>query len=794
MARLGLLLLCVACVFLASSARPNPSPVYSQPSASTSKPGPILTNGRNYTYVCDRERFASLSLNVDDFGYCNKSLSFAERVADLVGRMTLAEKIGQLGDMALGSDRIGLPPYNWWSEALHGVSFVGHATYFGDIVPGATSFPVVILSAATFNESLWKKMGEVVSTEARAMYNLGHTGLTFWSPNINVVRDPRWGRTMETPGEDPLTVGIYAKNYVRGLQDVEGQEVTADLNTRPLKVSSCCKHYAAYDLESWLGVDRVHFDARVTEQDMVETFLRPFEICVKEGDVSSVMCSFNRVNGIPVCTDPKLFNQTIRGDWGLHGYIVSDCDSLEVIKDDHKWLGDTEEDVVAQAFNAGLDLDCGIYYTNFTGPAVAQGRVRESSIDNALTNNYMVLMRVGYFDGSNLYDSLGTKDICTDENMELAADAARQGLVLLKNENNVLPLSLEKIKTIALVGPHANATDVMIGNYEGVPCRFSSPLDAFSQEVKVNYQLGCDVHCKNESLIFSAMEAAKNADATLIFVGLDLSVEAEWIDRTDLLLPGYQTQLIRQVADVSKGPVVLVVLSGGVVDIEFAESNPKVGAIIWAGYPGGRSPLTWYQTSYVDSIPMTSMKLRPIDELGYPGRTYKFFNGSTIYPFGHGLSYTTYNYTVRTSANHFSFKIPSGRYCPPVNYTDGAYVPPCPSAVVDFLPCSDNLSFEVEVANIGNMDGGHVVMVYSKAPDTILGAPSKQVVAFQRVYVPAGKSTVAKFDLNLCKVFGIVESSANIVLPAGQNTVIIGNSDTSVSFPVQIDLEYELYA
>lgn len=217
-------------------------------------------------HVCHPSRFSDLGLDMNTFAYCDRSLPYEVRVKDLVDRMTLGEKVQQLGDKAHGVDRIGLPRYSWWSEALHGVSDFGDgATHFdvGGGVAGATSFPTVITTAASFNESLWKRIGVVVSTEARAMHNLGHAGLTFWSPNINAVRDPRWGRALETPGEDPFVIGKYAVNFVRGLQDVEGTENTQDLNTRPLKVAACCKHYAAYDVDNWKGVDRTHFDSRV---------------------------------------------------------------------------------------------------------------------------------------------------------------------------------------------------------------------------------------------------------------------------------------------------------------------------------------------------------------------------------------------------------------------------------------------------------------------------------------------------------------------------------------------------
>ncbi|KAI6703474.1 hypothetical protein NL676_012610 [Syzygium grande] len=341
------LILCTACTAMRTTTKAKPTKFSINHSSSPS------SRNSNYTHVCDASRYAKLGLNMSDFSFCDSSLSYKERAKDLVKRMTLQEKVLQLGDLAYGVPRLGLPKYEWWSEALHGVSNVGPGTFFDDVVPGATSFPTVILTAASFNESLWKSIGQAVSTEARAMYNLGRAGLTYWSPNINVVRDPRWGRAVETPGEDPFVVGRYAVNYVRGLQDVEGAEVTANPNQRPLKVSSCCKHYAAYDVDNWLGVDRFHFDARVREQDMEETFLRPFEMCVKDGDVSSVMCSYNRVDGIPTCADPNLLRDTIRGEWDLHGYIVSDCDSVQVMVDYQKFLGDTNEDAVARALKAG---------------------------------------------------------------------------------------------------------------------------------------------------------------------------------------------------------------------------------------------------------------------------------------------------------------------------------------------------------------------------------------------------------------------------------------------------------
>ncbi|XP_073294678.1 probable beta-D-xylosidase 5 [Primulina huaijiensis] len=771
------------------------------------------TVNANYTHVCDAARFLDLGLNIKDFAYCDTSLSYEVRVKDLVDRMTLSEKVNQIGDTANGVPRIGLPQYEWWSEALHGVSDVGQwnskASFFDDVVPGATSFPTPITTAASFNQSLWKKIGQAVSTEARAMHNLGHAGLTFWSPNINVVRDPRWGRALETPGEDPYVVGEYAANYVRGLQDVEGTENATDLNSRPIKVAACCKHYAAYDVDNWLGIERYNYDARVTEQDMLETFLKPFEMCVKEGDVTSVMCSYNKINGIPACADPRLLRDKIRGEWDLHGYIVSDCDSIEVMINHQKWLKDEPEDAVAQALKAGLDLDCGNYYTNYARNSVRKGKVSEKDIDVALKNLYIVLMRLGFFDGSPQFDKLDMTNVCSDEHIELATEAAREGIVLLKNDNQALPLSTDKIKTIAVVGPHANATSAMIGNYAGVPCQYTSPIDGFAKYGKVIYEMGCgDVACKNDSMIFPAVQAAKKADATIVVVGIDLSIEAESLDREDLLLPGYQDQLINQVAAQSKGPVVVVIMSAGGVDVSFSKGSSKVHSILWAGYPGeeggqaiadvvfgkynpgGRLPLTWHENEYVDMLPMTSMPLRPIDHLGYPGRTYKFHSSSSVYPFGYGLSYTKFSYSLVSSTKSLQVQLNKFQHCREMNYTEGSYKPACPAILIDDLRCDEHHSVELnlEVKNVGERDGSEVVIVYWVPPSGIVDAPIKQVVAFRRVFVAAGKSEKASFVLNACKSLGVVDYKGYNLIPSGGSNFIIG--DNMLKVPVNIDFQH----
>ncbi|KAL9272796.1 putative beta-D-xylosidase 2 [Drosera capensis] len=388
--------------------------------------------------------------------FCQKNLPVGDRVRDLIGRLTLPEKVGLLGSSAAPVPRLGIGRYEWWSEALHGVSNVGPGTKFGGKFPAATSFPQVITTAASFNASLWEEIGRVGSDEGRAMYNGGAAGLTYWSPNVNIFRDPRWGRGQETPGEDPYLAGQYAASYVRGLQgnDKGGR----------LKVAACCKHYTAYDLDNWSGFDRFHFNAKVSKQDIEDTFNVPFRACVVEGKVASVMCSYNQVNGIPTCADPKLLRGTVRGSWHLNGYIVSDCDSVGVLYDTQHFTS-TPEAAAADAIRAGLNLDCGPFLGIHTGEAVRRGLLKEAEVNNALTNTLTVQMRLGMFDGepsAQHYGHLGPSDVCKPAHQELALEAARQGIVLLKNRGPTLPLSRTRHRTVAVIGPHSDATGLHV--------------------------------------------------------------------------------------------------------------------------------------------------------------------------------------------------------------------------------------------------------------------------------------------------------------------------------------------
>ncbi|XWS07572.1 hypothetical protein CRYUN_Cryun41cG0000400 [Craigia yunnanensis] len=613
--------------------------------------------------------------------------------------MTLTEKVNQMGDNATGVLRIGLPMYEWKSEALHGVSNVGPGTYFNDFVPAATSFPTVIHATASFNQSLWKTIGKAVSTEARAMYNLGNAGLTCWSPVINPVRDPRWGRITETSGEDHFVSGTYAAYYVRGFQDVKGQEHTNDTGSRPLKVSACCKHYAAYDVDQWKGVDRKKFDAKVTEQDMVETFVH-------------LKCVLKMVI-----------------------YIVSDCDSIEVIVTDHKWLSDTPEDAVAQTLKAGLDLDCGVYFPQFLGSSVMQGKFSDTWKEGYLFRRTH------------------------------PAEAARQGTVLLKNDET-LPLNADAVNNLAVFFV------VMFLHLKG--------LSAFG---RVTYEEGCEfgVQCPNDKLIF-----AERAHATILVMGTNLTIEEENRDRGDPLLPGYQNQLITQVAIASKGPVILVIMSAGGVDVSsFLDPDPnmdyinkKIKGMLWVGHPG--------QEGGRAIADVVFGKCNPVDSLGYPGRTYKFFDGSTVYPFGYGLSYTKFSYKLTSKNVPLTTKLSRLQHYHQLNYKNKSLKQSCPAVLVDDITCENQIAFGLKCRMWETKTVVKLLWCTRSLQMESLELILNKELGLTEVLLLQKRVKMFKFGLNACESLSIVDNKGYKLLPSGLHKIMLGTSsqliDVNVSF------------
>lgn len=725
--------------------------------------------------------------------FCKASLPIHVRVQDLIERLTLQEKIRLLVNNAAPVERLGVNGYEWWSEALHGVSSTGPGVKFGGAFPSATSFPQVITTAASFNASLWEQIGQVVSDEGRAMYNGGAAGLTFWSPNVNILRDPRWGRCQETPGEDPHLVAQYAISYVKGLQGGGGR------GTSRLKVAACCKHYTAYDLDDWNGFDRYHFNAKVSRQDLEDTYNVPFKACVVEGNVASVMCSYNQINGKPSCADPTLLRDTIRAQWRLNGYIVSDCDSVGVLFEQQHYTR-FPEDAAAATIKAGLDLDCGPFLAIHTEKAVRTGKVSEMEVNYALANTITVQMRLGMFDGPNgPYANLGPRDVCTPAHQQLALQAAREGIVLLKNVGRALPLSPQRHRTVAVIGPNSDATVTMIGNYAGVPCGYISPLQGIARYARTVHQRGCmGVACPGNQQFGVAEVAVRHADATVLVMGLDQTIEAEARDRVSLLLPGYQQELISKVAMASRGPVVLVLMSGGPIDVTFAKNDPRVLAILWVGYPGqaggaaiadvlfgaanpgGKLPMTWYPQDYVAKVAMTNMDMRADPARGYPGRTYRFYKGPVVFPFGAGFSYTRFSQSIVSAPAIVS--VPTLIHSLDGNSTRKKLAVRTTHTNCDSL----NLNLHINVKNTGDMDGTHTLLIFSTPPPA---NATKQLVSFEKVHVPAGAQHRVNININACKHLTVADQFGIRRIFMGEHKIHVGEDDINHSITFHASLE-----
>ncbi|CAH9077547.1 unnamed protein product [Cuscuta europaea] len=732
------------------------------------------------------------------FRFCRTDLSISDRVKDLVSQLTLDEKIAQLVSSAPAIPRIGVPAFEWWSEALHGVSGFGKGISFDGTIKSATSFPQVILTAASFDEYLWYRIGKAIGKEARALYNAGQTtGLTFWAPNINIFRDPRWGRGQETPGEDPEVTGKYAVAYVRGVQgDSFDGKVAADY----LQASACCKHFAAYDLENWNGNLRYGFDAIVTQQDLKDTYQPPFQSCIQKAKASGIMCAYNSVNGVPSCANQDLLDKTARQQWGFSGYVASDCDAVGNVFKDHKYTK-TPEETVADVLTAGMDVNCGSFLSRYTKSAVMQKRVSMDQIDRALHNLFSIRMRLGLFDGNPkdlLYGDIPPSYVCSQEHQSLALEAARKGIVLLKNDHKLLPLSKNKSMSLAIIGPNGNNANVLQGSYFGPAC---NPVEIFKvMQSYVGYASfleGCIDGVNCTATIDESLNLAKNSDQVVLVMGLSQSREREEVDRVHLELPGKQELLITNVAKATKKPVILVLVCGSPVDITFAKLDPNIGSILWAGYPGeagglalaeiifgehnpgGKLPMTWYPKDYI-KVAMTDMNMRSDTSRGYPGRTYRFYKGHTVFNFGDGLSYSTYAYeftsTTPTMVNLTQLlSVKTSMGFDSVNYmsVDDIEGETCEKA---------KFSVTVGVQNSLEMDGTHPVLLFMKPTERKdNGYPVKQLVGFQSVNLKAGEREEVVFELNPCHHLSTANKDGLMVIEEGTKDLVVGNTEHIVN-------------
>lgn len=584
---------------------------------------------------------------------------FREIAKKLVDSMTLEEAASQIKYDSPAVESQDIPAYNWWNEGLHGLARAGTATVF----------PQAIALAAMFDKEMLQKIGDVIATEARAKYNESrkygdrdlYKGITMWSPNVNIFRDARWGRGQETYGEDPYLTGALGVAFIKGLQG----------DGKYLKTSACAKHYAVHSGPEAL---RHGFDAKASAKDLEETYTPAFYAAVKEADVSGVMGAYNRVNGEPACASQELIVKKLRGDWGFDGYFVSDFLALMDIHENHHVTKNVVESA-ALALKAGCDVNAGHVYREIM-EAYRQGLVTEEEIRNAAINAYTVRAALGMFSSDCEYDSIGIESLDTDESAELSYKASINSTVLLKNDG-LLPLNKDKIKTIAVIGPTATSIAVLEGNYNGTSSRYVTNLQGIRNAVnpgtRVLYSEGSHLfNSKVQNLavdddrLSEAETVARAADVVVLCVGLDSTIEGEEGDtgnafaagdKTSLFLPESQQKLIRRVIDTGK-PVIIVCNTGSAIDFSYEDEN--VSAIIQSWYsgqaggqavadiifgnacPGGKLPVTFYKDGTQP----------PMEDYSMKNRTYRYFTGEPLYPFGYGLSYSSFEYSdVKVNEN-----------------------------------------------------------------------------------------------------------------------------------------------
>ncbi|KAI0188455.1 glycoside hydrolase superfamily [Xylaria flabelliformis] len=716
---------------------------------------------------------------------CNATLDPWSRAAALVAAFTTSEKISNSWDNSPGVSRLGLPAYEWWQEALHGVArsrgvqfaTSGEFSY-------ATSFPQPITMGAAFDMPMISSVATVTSTEARAFSNAGRCGLNFWTPNINTFRDPRWGRGQEVPSEDPYHMSQYVMQLIPALQ--------GGLKADPYyKLVATCKHYAGYDMENWKGNKRYGFDAKITMQDLQDYYLQPFRTCVRDANAQSIMCSYNAVNGVPTCADPWLLQNVLREHYGFGGdrWVTADCDALGNVWTDHHY-GGSAANAAAASLNAGTDLDCGQFWPQNLPSAYNSRMFNDTVLDRSLIRRYASMVRLGWFDApaKQPYRQIAWADVAKPDAKALALRAAQEGLVLLKNEGTgKLPLSKTTVKRVAVVGPLATATTQMQGNYYGIAQSISTVVNAFKAAgFEVTNAQGCALTGTSTSEFSAAVNLAKSADATVFVGGMDTSIEAEDRDREQITWPGVQLSLIQQLAAATGDKPFVVVQMGTMVDSSALLSDKNVNALVWAGYPGqdggtavasiltgdkapaGRLPVTQYPGDYVNQVPMTNMNLQPGS--GNPGRTYKWYSKPPVFSFGHGLQYTSFNVSLPADLPTSFATADLVRS----NSTEGS--------PLDLFPLT---SVSVLVTNTGNVTSDYVLLAFLKGEYGPSPYPNKSLVAFTRLHdIKPRDTATGTLDIKLGSIARSDVDGALTLWPAKYKLVLDIDDRASWDFEI----------
>lgn len=709
-----------------------------------------------------------------------------KKAKDLVSKMTLTEKVYQLRHTAPAIPRLGLSAYNYWNEALHGVARAGEATVF----------PQAIGMAAAFDEELLGLVADVISTEGRAKFNIQdkygdngiYKGLTFWAPNINIFRDPRWGRGHETYGEDPYLTSRLGVSFVKGIQGNDDKY---------MKAAACAKHFAVHSGPESI---RHSFNAECSKQDLRETYLPAFKALVTEAKVEAVMGAYNRTNGEACCASKTLLQDILRKEWGFEGHVTSDCWAIRDINEGHGITSSPVESV-GLAMTNGCDINCGNLF-EYLLQAVGKGYTTEERIDEALTNVLTTRFKLGILDkdengnfvsgynteSDNPYASIDYTHVDSYTSKDINLRMSEESIVLLKNDGGMLPFNKNNIKAIGVIGPNADNRKALVGNYEGTASEYVTVLEGIRREVensgtRVYASNGCDLYKpKVEPLgeksdrLAEVKAVCDVSDVIVAVMGLDATLEGEEGDtgnaygsgdKPNLLLPGLQQEVLDAIAASGK-PAVLVVLAGSAIALDKASSQFK--AIIQGWYPGalggtaianiifgkknpeGHLPLTFY--SEKNTLP-------EFTDYNMKGRTYRYMMEEPLYPFGYGLSYTDFDETVtKIVAGPDAYRQVNGELDRSnIYYKSGA----------------DSIDITVKVANKGNMAGAATVQAYvDYTALNLKGAPVRQLKALKKVHLAAGEEKEVTISLDE-NAFGLFDENGEWKLNPGNYKVYIGN-------------------
>ncbi|ULC60708.1 glycoside hydrolase family 3 C-terminal domain-containing protein [Flaviramulus sp. BrNp1-15] len=706
------------------------------------------------------ESGAIVSSEEAKFPFYDTTLSMDDRIQDLISRLTLEEKADQMMHNTNAIERLEIPPYSYWNEALHGVARSGVATVF----------PQAIGLGATFDSDLAFRVSSAISDEARAMHNAAkekgyhkqYGGLTFWTPNINIFRDPRWGRGQETYGEDPYLMSLMGKAFVNGLQGD---------NDKYLKTAACAKHYAVHSGPEEL---RHEFDAIVNQKDLWETYLPAFEALVKEAKVESIMCAYNSTNGEPCCANKYLIEDVLLGEWNFKGHILSDCWAIVDFytpkgKGGHGTTN-TQAEASAMAVKSSVSLNCGSSYLEGLPEAVKQGLITEAEIDEKLAILLRTRFKLGLFDpqGSNPYDDISVDVVNSDEHRALAREVAQKSIVLLKN-NGVLPLKNDLPKYF-ITGPIAGDSEALLGNYYGVNPKMVTIMEgiagAISPASQLQYRMGAMLTVPKENPLDYATGNAGNSDVTFAALGISGLIEGEEGasiasktkgDRLDYNLPKSQMDYLRglrQAADRNpedKKPIVAIITGGSPMNLAEVEALADAVLLVWyPGEEGGNAiaDVLFGKVSPSGRLPITFPKsldqLPDYKDYSMKGRTYKYMNLDPLYPFGFGLSYTTFKYdNIKLSSSSISK--------------------------------TDTITLTVDITNSGKVDADEVVQLYISDVEASFVVPNSQLNDVKRIHLKAGETKNISFELTP-KMFEMVNNEGKRVIESGAFKVYVGGA------------------